>query len=103
MLKFSLPDVNDFYADLVGHPNVLRVVALSGGYDRKEADERLAGNHGVIASFSRALTEGLSVHQSADEFNATLRRLGDSEHSRCVSRVGSVVDRIRNQASRPLK
>jgi fructose-bisphosphate aldolase class I len=74
MLKFSLPDVNDFYADLVGHPKVLRVVALSGGYDRKEADARLAANHGVIASFSRALTEGLSVHQSDDEFNATLKR-----------------------------
>ncbi len=73
MLKFSLPDVGDFYADLVGHPNVLRVVALSGGYDRKEADARLAANHGVIASFSRALTEGLSVHQSREEFDATLK------------------------------
>jgi fructose-bisphosphate aldolase, class I len=73
MLKFSLPDVNDFYADLVSHPKVLRVVALSGGYDRQEADARLAANHGVIASFSRALTEGLSVHQSNDEFDATLK------------------------------
>jgi fructose-bisphosphate aldolase, class I len=73
MLKISLPDVDDFYADLVGHPNVVRVVALSGGYDRKEADERLGANHGVIASFSRALTEGLSVHQTSDEFDATLR------------------------------
>ena len=73
ILKFSLPDVNDFYADLVSDPKVLRVVALSGGYDRKEADERLAANHGVIASFSRALTEGLSVHQSSEEFDATLR------------------------------
>ncbi len=58
MLKFSLPDVNDFYADLVAHPNVLRVVALSGGYDRKEADVRLAANHGVIASFSRLSPKG---------------------------------------------
>ncbi len=72
MLKFSLPDVADFYADLIGHPNVLRVVALSGGYDRKEADERLAANHGLIASFSRALTEGLSVNQSDEEFDTTL-------------------------------
>jgi fructose-bisphosphate aldolase, class I len=73
MLKLSLPDVDDFYSDLVSHPKVLRVVALSGGYSRSEADARLAANHGVIASFSRALTEGLSVHQSNDEFDATLR------------------------------
>jgi fructose-bisphosphate aldolase class I len=73
MLKFSLPDVDDFYADLVGHPRVLRLVALSGGYGRSEADARLAHNHGVIASFSRALTEGLSVHQSKEEFDATLK------------------------------
>ena len=73
MLKLSLPDIDDFYSDLVSHPKVLRVVALSGGYGRSEADARLAANHGVIASFSRALTEGLSVHQSNDEFDATLR------------------------------
>ena len=73
MLKFSLPEVDDFYADLIGHPKVLRVVALSGGYGRNEADERLAANHGLIASFSRALTEGLSVDQSEDEFDATLK------------------------------
>ena len=73
MLKLSLPDVDDFYSDLVSHPKVLRVVALSGGYGRSEADARLAANHGVIASFSRALTEGLSVHQSNDEFDATLK------------------------------
>jgi fructose-bisphosphate aldolase class I len=73
MLKFSLPDVDDFYADLVHHPKVLRVVALSGGYGRNEADARLAANHGVIASFSRALTEGLSIHQSKEQFDATLK------------------------------
>ncbi|MGO8824409.1 MAG: fructose bisphosphate aldolase [Acidimicrobiales bacterium] len=73
MVKLSLPDVDDFYADLVDHPNVLRVLALSGGYSREEADARLAANHGVIASFSRALIEGLSEHQSKDEFDATLR------------------------------
>jgi fructose-bisphosphate aldolase, class I len=72
MLKLSLPDVDDFYADLVSHPNVLRVAALSGGYGREEADSRLAANHGVIASFSRALTEGLSIHQSDEEFDAIL-------------------------------
>ena len=73
IVKVSLPDVNDFYSDLVSHPKVLRVVALSGGYGRKEADERLAANHGVIASFSRALTEGLSVHQTNGEFDAALK------------------------------
>jgi fructose-bisphosphate aldolase, class I len=72
MLKLSLPDVDDFYADLVAHPRVLRVVALSGGYSRDEANARLARNHGVIASFSRALTEGLSVQQSDEEFDAAL-------------------------------
>jgi fructose-bisphosphate aldolase, class I len=72
MLKLSLPDIDDFYTDFVSHPNVLRVLALSGGYSRQEADIRLAANHGVIASFSRALTEGLSVSQSDGDFDATL-------------------------------
>jgi fructose-bisphosphate aldolase, class I len=72
MLKLSIPDVDDFYADLVRHPRVLRVVALSGGYSLDEACARLARNHGVIASFSRALTEGLSVNQSDEEFDAAL-------------------------------
>jgi fructose-bisphosphate aldolase class I len=72
MLKLTLPDVDDFYADLVTHPSVLRVVALSGGYSREDADARLARNHGVIASFSRALTQGLSVDQTDQEFDATL-------------------------------
>jgi fructose-bisphosphate aldolase class I len=74
MLKLTLPEVDDFYLDLVGHPRVLRVVALSGGYSREEADTRLARNHGVIASFSRALTEGLSVNQTDEEFDAALDR-----------------------------
>ncbi len=72
MLKLTLPEVADFYADLVAHPNVVRVVALSGGYSRGEANARLARNHGVIASFSRALTEGLSVQQSDEDFDAAL-------------------------------
>lgn len=72
MLKLSLPSVDDFYADLVAHPKVLRVVALSGGYHRSDANQMLARNHGVIASFSRALTEGLTAQQSDAEFNATL-------------------------------
>ncbi len=72
MLKLTLPDTNDFYADLVKHPNILRVVALSGGYSRDEANARLKQNHGVVASFSRALTEGLSAQQTDDEFNEQL-------------------------------
>jgi fructose-bisphosphate aldolase class I len=72
MLKLTLPEQNNFYADFVKHPKVLRVVALSGGYSRDEANKRLRRNHGVVASFSRALAEGLSAQQSAAEFNATL-------------------------------
>jgi fructose-bisphosphate aldolase class I len=72
ILKLSLPDVDDFYSDLMRHPNVLRVLALSGGYGQREADLHLSANHGVVASFSRALTEGLSVHQTDAEFDATL-------------------------------
>lgn len=72
MLKLSLPDQDDFYAGFVDDPRILRVVALSGGYSRDEADERLARNHGVIASFSRALTEGLSVEQTDEEFDTAL-------------------------------
>jgi fructose-bisphosphate aldolase, class I len=72
MLKLTLPEQNNFYADVVKHPKVLRVVALSGGYSRDEANNRLRRNHGVVASFSRALAEGLSAQQSAAEFNAML-------------------------------
>jgi fructose-bisphosphate aldolase class I len=72
MLKLTIPTVDDFYAPLIEHPKVLRVVALSGGYPRDEANERLSRQHGMIASFSRALTEGLSAGQSDAEFNATL-------------------------------
>jgi fructose-bisphosphate aldolase, class I len=72
MVKLTLPDNDNFYRELVDHPKVIRVVALSGGYSREEACEKLSRNRGVIASFSRALTEGLSVQQSDKEFNATL-------------------------------
>ena len=72
MLKLTLPEQDDFYADFVKHPRVVRVVALSGGYSREEANNRLRKQHGVIASFSRALVEGLSAQQSDAEFNAML-------------------------------
>lgn len=72
MLKLTLPDNDNLYKDLVDHPNVLRVVALSGGYSRDDANEKLSRNIGVIASFSRALTEGLTAQQSDEEFNSTL-------------------------------
>ena len=72
MLKLTLPEQNDFYDELVKHPKVLRVVALSGGYSREEANNRLRKNHGVVASFSRALVEGLTAQQSDAEFNAML-------------------------------
>lgn len=72
MLKLTIPDQDDFYLDFIRHPKVLRVVALSGGYSREEANARLRRNHGLIASFSRALVEGLSAQQSDAEFNAML-------------------------------
>ncbi|MGZ7012268.1 MAG: fructose bisphosphate aldolase [Acidimicrobiales bacterium] len=72
MIKLTLPETDDLYAPLVAHPAVLRILALSGGYSRAEADARLSRQHGVVASFSRALTEGLSVDQSDDEFDAVL-------------------------------
>jgi fructose-bisphosphate aldolase class I len=72
MLKLTLPEKDDLYAEFVKHPKVVRVVALSGGYTREEGNERLRRNHGVVASFSRALVEGLSAQQSDAEFNAML-------------------------------
>jgi fructose-bisphosphate aldolase, class I len=72
MLKLTLPDKDDLYAGFVSHPKVARVVALSGGYSREEGNRRLRRNHGVVASFSRALVEGLSAQQSDAEYNAML-------------------------------
>lgn len=72
ILKLTLPEQDNFYESCIAHPRVLRVVALSGGYSREEANRRLANNNGMVASFSRALTEGLSIQQSDDDFNAML-------------------------------
>lgn len=74
MLKLTIPDEDDFYADLIAHPRVVRVVALSGGYPQSEANEKLARNHGLIASFSRALSQGLTAQQTDAEFNVMLAK-----------------------------
>ncbi len=85
MLKLSLPTVDNFYAPLVDHPKVLKVVALSGGHSRAEANKILARNRGVIASFSRALSEGLSAGQSDAEFDSVLKGAVDSIHAASVA------------------
>jgi fructose-bisphosphate aldolase class I len=85
MLKLSIPTVDDFYSELIAHPRVARVVALSGGYPRDEANERLARNHDMIASFSRALTEGLSAGQSDAEFDATLGETIDGIYAASIT------------------
>ena len=84
MLKLTLPDTAGFYQVLVDHPNVLKVVALSGGYSREEANSKLAQNSGLIASFSRALTEGLSAQQNDEQFNETLDKSIDSIYKASV-------------------
>ena len=88
MLKLTLPEQDNFYAHFVKHPKVLRVVALSGGYSREEANNRLRRNHGVIASFSRALAEGLSAQQSDAEFNAVLDKSIQSIFEASTIKVG---------------
>jgi fructose-bisphosphate aldolase class I len=85
MLKLSIPSVDDFYTDLIAHPKVLRVVALSGGYPREEANERLSRQHGMIASFSRALTESLSADQTAEEFDAALSETIDGIYAASIT------------------
>lgn len=85
MLKLTLPEEANLYQPLVDHPRVMRVVALSGGYSRDEANARLAQNTGVIASFSRALTEGLSAQQSDDAFNTTLGATIDAIYAASVA------------------
>ena len=85
MLKLTLPEVANHYKSLVEHPAVMRVVALSGGYSRDESNKRLAQNTGVIASFSRALTEGLSAQQSDADFNATIAATIDSIYQASIA------------------
>lgn len=85
IFKLTLPSHNDFYTSLIEHPKVLRVVALSGGYSRDEACDILAANHGMIASFSRALSEGLSAQQSDEEFTATLSAAIDEIYTASIT------------------
>lgn len=85
MLKLSLPTKANQYLSLVEHPKVMKVVALSGGYSREEANAKLAENTGVIASFSRALTEGLSAQQTDDAFNGTIAETIDSIHAASIA------------------
>ena len=89
ILKLTLPNELGFYSDLVAHPRVLRLVALSGGYSREQANLLLRQNPGLIASFSRALTEGLDIHQSESEFNATLDASIQSIFDASVIKVSS--------------
>ncbi|MEG3766094.1 fructose bisphosphate aldolase [Alteromonas sp. 14N.309.X.WAT.G.H12] len=85
MLKLTLPNEADFYKALVDHPKVIKVVALSGGYSRDDANAKLAQNHGMIASFSRALTEGVSAQQSQGEFDETLDNAIESIYQASIS------------------
>jgi fructose-bisphosphate aldolase class I len=85
IFKLTLPDEDDFYRELVEHPKVLKVVALSGGYSRDDANARLARNPGIVASFSRALTEGLHADQSDEEFNAALDEAIESIYAASVA------------------
>jgi fructose-bisphosphate aldolase class I len=85
MLKLTLPEQDGFYQSLVDHPNVLAVVALSGGYSRDEANERLTRNPALIASFSRALIGDLSADQSDEEFDAALRTAVDTIHAASIT------------------
>ncbi len=91
MLKLTIPDVPDFYSPLIAHPRVLRVVALSGGYTRDDACRRLAANHGMIASFSRALTEGLRKSMTDAEFNSALAASIDEIFTASTVKVGETV------------
>ena len=85
MLKLTLPEEDDFYRLLIDHPNVVRVVALSGGYPRDEANAKLARNHGMIASFSRALTEGLTAQMGDDDFDTALGATIDSIYAASIT------------------
>ena len=85
MFKLTIPDIPDTYAELIADPRVVRVVAMSGGYTREDSNKKLAANHGLIASFSRALSEGLNVKQTAAEFDALLKASVDSIYEASIT------------------
>ena len=85
MFKVTIPTVDNLYADIMKDPHVVRVVALSGGYTMDDANEKLARNHGLIASFSRALAQDLRFSQSDDDFNAVLKKAIDSIYQASIT------------------
>jgi fructose-bisphosphate aldolase, class I len=101
MLKLTLPEQDDLYSDLIRHPRVVRVVALSGGYSQEGADNRLRRDHGMVASFSRALVEGLSAQQSDTEFNALLEKSIQSIFDASNTKQATIVESDRDRMTGP--
>jgi fructose-bisphosphate aldolase, class I len=102
MLKLTLPEQDDFYLDLIRHPKVVRVVALSGGYSQEDADVRLRKDHGMVASFSRALLEGLSAQQTDAEFNSVLEKSIQNIFDASNSKQPTIIESDWNRITSPL-
>jgi fructose-bisphosphate aldolase class I len=102
MLKLTLPEQDDFYLDLIRHPKVVRVVALSGGYSQEDADDRLRKDHGMVASFSRALLEGLSAQQSDAEFNSVLEKSIQNIFDASNTKQPTIIESDWNRITTPL-
>jgi fructose-bisphosphate aldolase class I len=103
MLKLTLPEQDDLYLDLIRHPKVVRVVALSGGYSQEAADDRLRKDHGMVASFSRALLEGLSARQSDAEFNSVLEKSIQNIFDASNTKQPTIIESDWNRITSPLK
>ena len=101
MLKLTLPEQDDLYLDLIRHPKVVRVVALSGGYSQEDADDRLRKDHGMVASFSRALLEGLSAQQSDAEFNSVLEKSIQSIFDASNTKQPTIIESDWNRITSP--
>jgi fructose-bisphosphate aldolase, class I len=102
MLKLTLPEQDDLYLDLIRHPKVVRVVALSGGYSQEDADDRLRKDHGMVASFSRALLEGLSAQQSDAEFNSVLEKSIQNIFDASNTKQPTIIESDWNRITSPL-
>jgi len=102
MLKLTLPEQDDFYLDLIRHPKVVRVVALSGGYSQEDADDHLRKDHGMVASFSRALLEGLSAQQSDAEFNSVLEKSIQNIFDASNTKQPTIIESDWNRITTPL-